>query len=272
MAQAMTQKKTSRRQPTRLPSSSLSRKASAKAKDARKKAKKLSVPFTRTRKLDITFKLVSVKKRKATKKTPHRKSSICLILLGVLGMVFCLSQILNPPVLRANISSAIAVPQTVIAQPTTVKKSMVASNAAQLQIPSISVDASAVIVGKQKDGSMKVPSNAAIVGQYQFAPTPGEVGPAIIVGHVDDIKGPAVFWRLRELQAGQMIIIKRVDGTTANFKVDKIMNYSQNEFPTTEVYGNIDFPGLRLITCGGTFNHLTRHYSDNTVVFASLVL
>ena len=30
------------------------------------------------------------------------------------------------------------------------------------------------------------------------------------------------------------------------------------------------WPGLRLITCGGSFDHLRGHYRSNLVVFASL--
>ena len=81
----------------------------------------------------------------------------------------------------------------------------------------------------------------------------------------------AVFWRLRELVPGDTFEIDRADGSTAKFKVDAVKQVPQSNFPTEEVYGNIDFAGIRLITCGGTFNRTTRHYSDNTIVFGSLI-
>jgi hypothetical protein len=65
--------------------------------------------------------------------------------------------------------------------------------------------------------------------------------------------------------------VQRVDGSTMKFKVDSVKQFSQSNFPTNEVYGNINYAGIRLITCGGTFNSQTHHYSDNTVVFGSLV-
>ncbi|MBI4101059.1 class F sortase, partial [Candidatus Microgenomates bacterium] len=94
---------------------------------------------------------------------------------------------------------------------------------------------------------------------------------AIVVGHIDNYRGPAVFWKLGQLQPGDVVEIDRADGTTVKFKVEAIKQFSQDQFPTAEVYGNIDHAGLRLITCGGQFNRITRQYSDNTVVFASMV-
>jgi hypothetical protein len=81
----------------------------------------------------------------------------------------------------------------------------------------------------------------------------------------------AVFWRLRELTPGQQIQIDRADGTTMTFKVDEVAQYSPGSYPTAKIYGNLNYAGLRLITCGGTFNRLTRGYDANTVVFASQV-
>jgi sortase (surface protein transpeptidase) len=126
-------------------------------------------------------------------------------------------------------------------------------------------------VGNNSDGSMVVPADWHTAGWYEHSPTPGEIGPAVIDGHLDNVSGLAVFWRLRELTPGEFIYISRVDGTTVQFRVDSIQNYSQSNFPTKTVYGNIKYAGLRLITCGGTFNRLTHHYDQNTVVYATLV-
>jgi hypothetical protein len=76
---------------------------------------------------------------------------------------------------------------------------------------------------------------------------------------------------LHELQQGDTFEVQRVDGSEMKFKVDAVKQFSQNNFPTNEVYGDINYAGIRLITCGGTFNNQTHHYSDNTVVFGSLV-
>lgn len=139
-----------------------------------------------------------------------------------------------------------------------------------IAIPAIQLNSDIVTIGQKADGSLQVPGRPDVTGWYNLGPSPGEVGPAIIVGHVDSLTGPAVFWNLRNLKAGDQITVTRQDGAVVSFTVDSLASFDQANFPTQAVYGNINGVGLRLITCGGTFNYLTRHYSHNTVVFASL--
>ncbi len=208
------------------------------------------------------------KRAKTFKNRRRTTMSQLMILVGLLGLLYIAWQVNYQPVTHAEPSVQVPV---VVAKPSNVTTSLQHSNATELQIPDIGVNAQVINVGKKADGTIQVPSDPSQVGQYQNAPSPGEIGPAIIVGHVDSMKGPAVFWRLHLLQPGETIKIVRADGTIATFKINKVENFSQENFPTQEVYGNLDYPGLRLITCGGSFNYLTRHYSDNTVVFATLV-
>lgn len=140
-----------------------------------------------------------------------------------------------------------------------------------INIPAISLDADVTKVGQQYDGSIQMPSATKyITGWYKNSPPPGEIGPSVIVGHVDNLKGPSVFWNLRKLAAGDLIKISRADGSTATFAVIGIEMFSQNSFPSGRVYGNTDSAELRLITCGGTFSRSSGQYSDNLVVFARL--
>jgi hypothetical protein len=88
------------------------------------------------------------------------------------------------------------------------------------------------------------------------------------VGHVDSKAGPAVFYRLRELRAGDAIRFVRADGNTARFVVESSRSYSKSRFPTAAVYGPTSGSDLRLVTCGGSFDWSTGHYRDNLVVFA----
>jgi sortase (surface protein transpeptidase) len=142
------------------------------------------------------------------------------------------------------------------------------STPTSLSISSIGVSAPVVSVGQNSDGSIEVPGPND-VGWYNLGPSPGEIGPAVLVGHVDYVTtGPAVFWNLRDMKPGDMIQIAREDGQTVNFKVEKVQSYGQEAFPTQDVYGNLNYPGLRLITCTGDFNYVTHHYSDNLVVYA----
>jgi len=140
-----------------------------------------------------------------------------------------------------------------------------------LDIPDIQLSTPLTQIGKNADDSLEVPADSNIAGWYRFSPTPGEVGPAVISGHVDTYLGPAVFFYLKDLQPGQHIVITRQDESVVTFRVDKVAVFDQQDFPTGDVYGDIDYPGLRLITCGGTYNVLSGHYSHNTVVYASKI-
>jgi LPXTG-site transpeptidase (sortase) family protein len=161
---------------------------------------------------------------------------------------------------------------SVAVAPQTTPTSYSASQPVRLIIPKIGVDAPSINLNLKADGTLETPNSPTEVGWYRNSPTPGEVGPSIIAGHVDYIHyGEAVFWRLHELQPGDTFEVKRTDGTTVKFKVDSVKQYSQNDFPTNDVYGNINYAGIRLITCGGTWDAQTHHYSDNTVVYGSLV-
>ena len=141
----------------------------------------------------------------------------------------------------------------------------------RIRIPAIKVDANMVELGLNKNGSLQVPSDPKTVGWYVGGPRPGGVGPAVMVGHLDSVHGPEIFWNLKNLQIGDTIQVAREDGSTVTFRVTDKQNYSQNNFPTDKVYGPINYPGLRLITCSGTYSRLAGHYSQNLVVYASLV-
>jgi hypothetical protein len=66
-------------------------------------------------------------------------------------------------------------------------------------------------------------------------------------------------------------VVRRRDGSSAVFRAERVAAYPKDQFPTEAVYGNIDHPGLRLITCGGEFDHHAGSYVDNIVVYATFV-
>jgi sortase (surface protein transpeptidase) len=126
-------------------------------------------------------------------------------------------------------------------------------------------------LGLRRNGSMEVPQGAFPVGWYDGSPTPGEIGPAILAGHVDWEGEPGAFYGLRELEPGETVVIDRADGTAVSFQVDRVEEHSKDDFPSDRVYGDIDHAGLRLITCGGAFDEDTGEYLDNVVVYASFL-
>lgn len=156
-------------------------------------------------------------------------------------------------------------------QPSETANALPPSPPVRLRIPAAGVNAEVVRLGLRQDGTMEVPDSYSVAGWYVRAPTPGEMGPAVIAGHVNSKNGPAVFYRLRELRPGDRVRVSRRDGTVVSFRVDKVEQHPKAAFPTEKVYGDIDHAGLRLITCGGSFDESAGHYRDNMVVYASAV-
>jgi hypothetical protein len=142
-----------------------------------------------------------------------------------------------------------------------------------LRIPAIKVSAPIMAVGLAADGSVDVPPlerhNEA--GWFDEGPTPGQFGPAIIVGHADTRTGPSVFHDLKTLKAGQKVEVQRADKQIAVFEINSVEHWGKTKLPVQRVYGDYKSPQLRLLTCGGTWLGGTRGYEDNYVVFASLV-
>jgi hypothetical protein len=137
-------------------------------------------------------------------------------------------------------------------------------------IPAVDVDAPVIRLGLNPDGTLEVPSDYSVAGWWSGGPIPGDVGPAVIVGHIDNKSGPAVFYRLRSLKPGQVVVVRRPDGAQVRFAVERIEEVPKSQFPSKMVYGAVNDAELRLITCGGAFNYSTGHYVDNIIVFARL--
>jgi hypothetical protein len=150
---------------------------------------------------------------------------------------------------------------------------LVPSRPTHVAIPSIGVAAPVRDVGLARDGTIAAPevdkNNEA--GWYDASPTPGQFGPAILLGHVDTRTGPAVFHQLADLRPGATIEITRRDRSVAVFQVNTVESFDKASLPVDRVYGDFSRPGLRLITCGGRWVGGLTGYEDNVVVFASLV-
>jgi sortase (surface protein transpeptidase) len=140
----------------------------------------------------------------------------------------------------------------------------------RIRIPAIGVSAAVVRLGLNRDGTLQVPADFGVTGWFTGGPAPGETGPAVVAGHIDSRRGPAVFYRLHALRPGDRVAVERADGTTVGFAVEGSAQYPKRAFPTEAVFGPSPDPLLRLITCGGTFDRSRRSYRDNVVVTARL--
>jgi sortase (surface protein transpeptidase) len=139
----------------------------------------------------------------------------------------------------------------------------------RIRIPAIGVWARVIPLRLEPDGTMQTPDDVAETGWYAPGREPGERGPAVVVGHVDDASGPGVFYRLRELRRGDWIRIARADGSVVRFRVEGLERWPKAAFPTRRVFGDTHTATLRLVTCSGNFDASTGHYVDNTIVYAA---
>jgi Sortase domain len=140
-------------------------------------------------------------------------------------------------------------------------------HATTLDVPALGiVRATLVPLGVDAAGALVPPGSPGVPGWYTGSAAPGDVGPTVIAGHVDSRNGPGVFFRLGDLRPGDTVAVGRSDGATAHFRVTDVVTVPKTAFPTDTVYGPTPGPELRLITCGGAFDHAAGSYLRDVVV------
>jgi len=139
----------------------------------------------------------------------------------------------------------------------------------RLRVPSIGVDTRLEQLDLGARGELVPPSQPGRAGWFRKGAVPGDIGPAVLAGHVDSRTGPAVFYRLSRLAAGDLVVVDRSDGRSARFLVTSVRRHRKDAFPTELVYGATPGRELRLITCGGPYRG-GAGYRDNVVVTATL--
>ncbi|HEV7209055.1 MAG TPA: class F sortase [Mycobacteriales bacterium] len=167
-------------------------------------------------------------------------------------------------------SSAAPTPTPSAGQPTA-PSIIPASTPTAIDIPAIGVHSTLIQLGQARDGSLEVPRSYQQAGWYDGSVTPGQGGPAIILGHVDSHNGPGVFFKLGALRPGDQVRVARADGRTVVFTITGVRKYAKDAFPTAEVYGGTGKSTIRLITCGGEFDSATGHYLSNIIAFGQLI-
>jgi sortase (surface protein transpeptidase) len=172
-----------------------------------------------------------------------------------------------PAAAEAPPAATATAPAPVVAEPGTDRT---AAPPVRVRVPAIGVDSELLRLGTDASGVLVPPGDYARAGWFAEGAVPGDVGPAVVAGHVDSVDGPAVFHRLPDLAPGDEVLVDRADGTTVRFTVTGVGRYPKSEFPTEAVYGPTPRAELRLVTCGGDFDRARRSYLDNVVVTAVL--
>ncbi|MFC0864773.1 class F sortase [Sphaerimonospora cavernae] len=138
----------------------------------------------------------------------------------------------------------------------------------RIDIPALKLQAPLVKLGLTTEGDVELPpfDKPSAAGWYTGSAVPGDPGASVIIGHVDTKTAPAVFFHLRDLSAGAAVKVLRSDGMTVSYRVDSVERVPKERFPAERVYAE---DGLRLITCGGSFDWSRHEYRDNVIVYAS---
>ncbi|MGY1730869.1 class F sortase [Geodermatophilus sp. SYSU D01045] len=205
--------------------------------------------------------------RRSRHRAPRSRAGLLRPALAVLALVAAAVALLGPaapPPATAGTGTAAVPGPVVLAQ----RSAPAAAAPVRVRAPAIGLDSGLVDLGLDATGALAAPADPATAGWYTGGPAPGDVGPAVLAGHVDSRSGPAVFWRLRELTSGDEVLVDRADGSTARFTVTRVERHPKDAFPTDAVYRPTADAQLRLVTCGGDFDRAVRSYEDNVVVFA----
>ncbi len=188
-------------------------------------------------------------------------AGVLLIVLGFVGSDHSLAGPLPSKVAKKAAITAPSLAQTLATQ---------RSVPLRLRIPALGMSVSLLSLGLNFDGTVQVPTGTKQPGWFRLGPTPGQIGSAVILGHVDSYLGPGVFFQLRTLAVGDQVDVELADGTTAQFAVKSVAMYPNGQFPSQRVYGSHGSSALQLVTCGGVFDHQTGSYLSNIVVYTSL--
>ena len=145
------------------------------------------------------------------------------------------------------------------------------SRPVHLWIPTLNLSVPLSVLGLDPNGAVQVPTDFNVPGWYKFGPAPGQRGSAVILGHVDTFRGPAVFFYLRDLRPGNVVTVQLADRKVVRFAVLGLRMYTKGQFPERTVYGPRSYSALQLVTCGGVFDHATGHYLSNLVVYTKRI-
>jgi sortase (surface protein transpeptidase) len=188
-------------------------------------------------------------------------AGIVLVVLGLQGSGHPLAA---PSPSPAAVKAAVKIPPVPEALSTT------RSVPLTLRIPALEMSVPLLSLGLNANGTVQVPTVTTQPGWYRLGVTPGQIGSAVILGHVDSYLGVGIFFNLRTLASGDQVDVGLADGDTAQFTVNSVAMYSKLSFPAQRVYGSHGSSSLQLVTCGGVFDHQTGSYLSNIVVYTSL--
>lgn len=142
---------------------------------------------------------------------------------------------------------------------------------AKLVIPSLGINSDIQYVGLTSDGNMDTPKSAVDVAWYKLGPKPGDIGNAVIAGHINTrYSAHGVFEHLDDLSVGDTVNIVTKGGATLAFRVTGKEDLPYDASGAT-VFGKTSGRHLNLITCAGTWQKDLHVYDKRLVIYTELI-
>lgn len=141
----------------------------------------------------------------------------------------------------------------------------------QLWIPSVGLKAQVEPVGLLENGQLEVPVSSEVVGVFVDGVLPGQQGNALMAGHVDNYKGPAIFYPLKKVKPGDPVVLSDKEGKYLVFSVIAVESYPTTDAPLDKIFGDTDIEQLNLITCTGAYNRKKGEHEKRLVVYTRLL-
>ncbi len=138
----------------------------------------------------------------------------------------------------------------------------------RLRIARLGVDAPVAALGVARSGEMDVPTDADTVAWYEYGPSPGQRGSAVLAAHVDYNGREGVFFRLADLRSGDRVEVAFAMDRTRTFVVQRRASVAKRALAVDKLFRRTGGATLTLITCGGDFDAATRSYRNNVIVRA----
>ena len=190
-----------------------------------------------------------------------------LVLSGALSDPAGTSPVVASPVPSASFTLSSASPSTAPAP--SVSATPVVAAPVRIVVPRLGIDSPLDRLRVGGDGVLQPPPHWLRAAWFTGGPAPGDVGPAVIAGHLDSPSGPAVFAALPGIRPGDEVRVVDESGVTHRFAVRSVRSVTRAAFPTQDVYGPVPDAELRLITCTGPYDRSVGEYEENLVVFAT---